>query len=95
MAETVTIPVKTVGGVKWAELSASAPSHGHQICGETVHPIDQKFSFAGGHRVRLYNFKKNVHWRLPGGVELDISAIPQANPPRRQPPQPKKKHAKG
>jgi hypothetical protein len=52
--------------------------------------VENKYSFAGGHRVRLYRFKDNVHWRIPAGVELDISRVDPttgngaAQPPRRR-----------
>jgi hypothetical protein len=55
----------------------------HLICGESVRMKDENFSFAGGHRVRVYLFKKNVHWKIPEGVSLDISSVPAAQAPRR------------
>lgn len=84
MAERIYLPVKTVGGDKWAEISAVAPQWTHEICGETVRPKDLNYTFAGQHRVRLYKFKKNVHWKVPVGVNLDISGVQPATPPRRQ-----------
>ena len=82
MADYIKIPVKKVGKDLWGELSAFGLSH--QICGESVRMTDQSFSFAGGHRVRLYAFKKNVHWKIPEGVSVDISnVIPAEAPPRR------------
>lgn len=84
MIGRISLPVKLVNNEKWAEISAHAPQWTHEICGEDVRPKDLAFSFAGGHRVRLYKFKKNVHWKIPTGVNLDISQVPPANPPRRQ-----------
>lgn len=86
MAKSVTIPIKVVGGVQWADLSASAPTHTHLICGETFNQ-QKDLSFAGGHRVRVFAFKKSVHWRIPIGVDIDISDVPAADAPRKQPSQ--------
>ena len=81
MAKTVTVPVKVVGGSQWADLSALAPTHTHQICAEQCKLQDNQYSFQGGHRVRLWGFKKNVHWRLPIGTELDIEDVAPADGP--------------
>jgi hypothetical protein len=81
MAEHVSVPVRTVGTSRWGHLSALAETH--QICGEAVRLKDQNFSFAGGHRVRLYTFKKNVHWMIPEGTPLDISGVTPGIAPRR------------
>jgi hypothetical protein len=80
MRSHIPVPVKIVNGERWGDLACFAPSH--EICGEKV---DQRkdISFAGGHRVRLYKFTKSVHWKLPAGIELDISGVPPASPPRR------------
>jgi hypothetical protein len=80
MRSHVPVPVKIVNGERWGDLACFAPSH--EICGEKV---DQRkdINFAGGHRVRLYKFTKSVHWKLPTGIELDISEVPPAAPPRR------------
>jgi hypothetical protein len=53
----------------------------HEICG---YSFNQKkdISFAGGHRVRVFRAEGNVHWRIPQGVQLDISRV---TPPRRMP----------
>jgi len=84
VAQHITLPVKRVGSDHWAELGAVAPQWTHEICGEDVRLKDHNYSFAGGHRVRLYKFKKNVHWKIPTGVQLDISGVAPAQPPRRQ-----------
>ncbi|PZO50453.1 MAG: hypothetical protein DCF16_12945 [Alphaproteobacteria bacterium] len=80
----LTIPVKSVGSDDWGELSAFGPSVVHQVCGEVVNLANPNFSFAGGHRVRVYSFKKNVHWKIPGGTTFDIGDVKPADPPRRQ-----------
>jgi hypothetical protein len=81
MADRIFVPLKTVGTDRWGQLSVLGDHH--LICGEDVKLKDQNFSFAGGHRVRLYSFKKNVHWKIPPGVPIDISSVAPANPPRR------------
>jgi hypothetical protein len=81
MADRISVPVKAFEGGRWGHLSAFADTH--QICGETVRLKEQNFSFAGGHRVRLYIFKKNVHWKIPDGIALDISDVAPAAAPRR------------
>ena len=78
---TITVPVKLVNGEKWADLSALALTH--DIVGEKVHKADENFSFAGGHRVRLFKFKKNVHFKVPVGKDLDITNVTQPTVPRR------------
>ena len=83
MADIVRVPVKIVGTERWGHLSAFG--EGHLICGESVKLKNEKYSFAGGHRVRLYAFKKNVHWRIPEVAAIDISAVSPAIPPRRLP----------
>jgi len=77
----VRVPVRTLGTVRWGALAYMGDTH--EICGEKADCIDQKFSFAGGHRVRLFRFKKNVHWKIPQGVELDIAAVAPAQAARR------------
>jgi hypothetical protein len=84
----ISLPVKKHDKGEWAEISSLGPSLPYVIVGEEVHCIKDKYSFAGGHRVRKYKFQKNVHFCLPAGTPLDISAVPAGTqPPRRQPPQ--------
>lgn len=75
------VPIKTVNKQDWGDLSALGVSH--EIVGETVHCKSQQYSFAGGHRVRLYHFKKNVHWRIIGDV-FNIADVVPAEPPRKR-----------
>jgi len=82
MASHVSVPTKKVNGALWGDLSVFGNQH--YICGEKVALHDEGFSFAAGHRVRLYSFKKNVHWKIPDGIALDISDVPAAEAPRRQ-----------
>lgn len=79
----VSIPVKKVNGEDWAELNIFGNSH--DFCGEKFKVKMENFSFSGGHRVRLYTIKNNVHWKIPAGVSLDIGAVAPATSPRREP----------
>lgn len=81
MVERISVPIKTVGKEKWADLGAIAISH--EIVAETVHLENQFFSFAGGHRVRRLKAKKSVHFLVPAGAMLDISAVEAGPAPRR------------
>jgi hypothetical protein len=81
-ADHVRIPVRMVNGVKWGNLSAISDTH--EVVGEKVTKVEENFTFSGQHRVRLYRFRKNVHWRIPAGVAMfDISAVSVSDPPRR------------
>jgi hypothetical protein len=82
MADSVRVPIKIVGTERWGQLSAFGENH--LVCGETVRQKEANYSFAGGHRVRLYSFKKNVHWRIPEGAVLDIAGVAPAEAPRRK-----------
>jgi hypothetical protein len=82
MTEHYPLPVIVVNKQKWGALSYLG--HHHDICGETCHVIDQKFSFAGGHRVRLYRISNNVHWRIPGALVADIQNVAPASAPLRR-----------
>ena len=83
MADHVRVPVKVVWTERWGQLSSFGDAH--LICGETVKLKDENYSFAGGHRVRLYSFKKNVHWKIPEAISLDIAQVtPASAPPRRK-----------
>ena len=82
MADHVGVPIKTVGSERWGQLCSFGDSH--LICGETVKLKEEAYSFAGGHRVRLYSFKKNVHWKIPEGISVDIAEVSPAAAPRRK-----------
>jgi hypothetical protein len=78
----ISIPVKKVNNENWGQLSFFGKKH--IFCGEKIELKNNNYSFAGEHRVRLYNAEGNVHWRIPPGVDLDISRVtPANNPPRR------------
>lgn len=81
MADSVRVPTKIIDGARWGQLSLLADHH--LICGEDVREKNRNFTFAGQHRVRLYSFKKNVHWKIPEGLQLDVAGVAPAEPPRR------------
>ena len=79
--ESIRIPVKTVNRKPWGQLWLFGDRH--EFCGYDIRLREENFSFAGGHRVRLYVARGNVHWRIPEGVPLDITQVQPENPPRR------------
>lgn len=81
MAEHVLVPIKVVNKEKWGDLSALGLAH--EFVGETVKLKDQKLSFGGNHRVRLYYFKKNVHWRISAAT-FDITDVKPDKPARKK-----------
>ena len=81
--EFIRIPIKVVNNEKWGQLSLYGDRHA--FCGETIRIKKETFSFAGGHRVHLCSAVGNVHWRIPQGVQLDISQVQTAKPLRRMP----------
>lgn len=83
----VSLPVKKHDKADWAEISSLGPTLTYYVVGEKVDCADQNYSFIGGHRLRKYKFKKSVHFTVPVGTQLDISAVAPQTPPRRQPPQ--------
>jgi len=82
---SIIVPVRKdpASGQIWAELSAHGPSATHVVCGEHAWQ-GSDVSIHGGHRVREFKFKKNVHWRIITGFDLDISTAKPPEPPRRQ-----------
>ena len=80
MSERVIIPVRQYGSQKWGWLSSLCDDH--EIVGYDFRKVDENYSFAGGHRVRLYKVKGNVHFKVPTGATFDISAVPAAAPRR-------------
>lgn len=81
MARHVLVPIKVVNKEDWGDLSALGLAH--EFVGETVKEKSSKYTFGGNHRVRLYYFKKNVHWRIASTV-FDITDVQPATPPRKR-----------
>jgi hypothetical protein len=82
MRDHVKVTVKKVNGGLWGDLAVMCDAH--DFIGESVKEIEANFSFAGGHRVRRYRFKKSVHWLIPQNVKLDISDVASPTAPRRR-----------
>ena len=80
MADKISVPIKVVNRIRWGALNHFGRIH--EFVSEELKLIDQNYTFADGHRVRRYRVKKNVHWKIP--EEVDISAVPAAEAPRRQ-----------
>jgi hypothetical protein len=81
MADHLQVRVIEYDGYKWAALADFGKDH--DIIGEAQSCINQKYSFKGGHRVRIFRIKKNVYWRLPSTITLDISDVPARRVPNR------------
>ena len=83
MTETYALPIISHDKQKWGCLSYH--SHTAEICGEKINTIDNNYSFKGGHRVRLFKIKGNVHWKIPGAIVVDIKDVePSPDPPARR-----------
>lgn len=74
----VSVPTVEFGGSLWGDLSVFGKDH--DFCA-TRAKANRDMSFIGGHRVRSFTFKQMVHWKIPTGVELDISEV---DAPRRR-----------
>jgi hypothetical protein len=83
MAEYIKVPIVKWDSASWAALNFFGKTH--FICGEDYKVKAEKYTFLGQHRVRLYAVKGNVHWKIPQGINLDVSEVPKAIAPRRMP----------
>ena len=82
MKKTLSFPVKKVGKDEWLDLTAHGLSH--EFCAEKSHQKPE-YSFGGGHRVRHFAFRKNVHWLMPSGITIDIADVePEVAAPGRR-----------
>ena len=79
-AGNVPVPVILFGGEKWGALTDWAKSH--EIVGTKVKK-KKDMSLPNGHQVRRLIFTGQVHWKIPVGVEADVSGIAPGRPPRR------------
>lgn len=75
------VPTIKYGGYNWACLNYLGDKH--IVAAEKCKIDDNSYSFKGGHRVRLDRLEANVHWRLPSGIDLDITGVAVATPQRR------------
>lgn len=79
--QNVPVPVVFFGSEKWGVLTALAKSH--EVVGTKVNK-KKDMSLPNGHQVRRYKFTGQVHWKIPVGVEADVSSIAPGKPPRRK-----------
>jgi hypothetical protein len=84
--EWLRVPVRVVNGEKWGALQylLKGGTETIYVVGEKVKMDDQNFSFADGHRVRKYSFKKNVHFKIASEMVLNIADVNPGNPPPRR-----------
>ena len=84
--ECLRVPIRIVDKVKWGALAflVHGATEAVDVIGEKADLIDNNFSFAGGHRVRKYRFKKNVHFSISTGMTLNIEQVPPAGTPQRR-----------
>jgi len=82
MKERIRVPIRIVNGQKWGHLGAFCTNH--EVCADDFRLKDNKFSFANGHRVRLYKVSGTVHFKVPAGTKLDITDVTPRELPRRQ-----------
>jgi len=75
------VPVVNFGGAHWGALSEFASSH--DIVATSAR-IGKRISFLDNHQVSQVKLKSMVHWKIPSGVEAEISAVPSGEAPRRQ-----------
>ena len=69
------VPLKKFGNDLWADLGALGSRVWEVTC-EKSDLKDNQYSFIGGHRVRLFKLKDNVHFKLPADFKVDIRAVP-------------------
>ncbi len=81
-AETVPVRIVLYGGEKWGALADFAKSH--EIVGATMKPKKKDMSLPNGHQVRRYKLTGQVHWKIPVGVEAEVSGVAPGQPPRRR-----------
>jgi hypothetical protein len=74
MSKCVQVPIIEHDGYRWGALANFGKDH--EITCEATKLLEDKYSFKGGHRVRIYRLKKQVYWKLPSvAVEIDISGV--------------------
>ena len=80
-ASNVPVPIVLFGTKKWGALKYLAKSH--EIVGTTVNK-KKDMSLPNRHQVRRYTFTGQVHWKIPVGVDVDVSDITPVQPPQRR-----------
>lgn len=73
------VPLVEYGGQVWGDLGAFGRKH--EFIATTVKEGKKRVTFLNQHNVGTVSLEKMVHWKIPTGVELDISGV--AGAPRR------------
>ena len=82
MAKSLTVPLVSHDQSSWACLSYFSKKT--VICAESFSQKQDKYSFLGGHRVRLYSLEGNVHWKIPLDTAINIEDVKPAQVPARR-----------
>jgi hypothetical protein len=80
MTRNLVLAVKDFKNEAWCALS-SLGIGGVDVVAYKVKKVDDQFTFEGNHKVRLFRFWDNVHFKIPTGVKLNIEAVPMAAAP--------------
>ena len=78
----IPVPVVKFKGDLWGALSEYSASH--EIVATSVKITKKRIPFLDGHRVDRVKLTSMVHWKIPTGVDPDISAVPPSGTPRRR-----------
>lgn len=78
----IRVPVVDYKGARWGHLSSF--SDAHEVVATKAKLAKVRDSFIGNHRVHRVSLKSMVHWRIPVGVQVDISALEPGQAPRRR-----------
>jgi hypothetical protein len=85
---TIAVRIKMHGTEQWGCLDTWG-NNSVDIVAETWNNVNDQYSFVGGHRVRLFRVRKNVHFKIPpGATTFDITDVVPA------PAAPTKRHDK-
>jgi hypothetical protein len=66
------VPLIEFGGQVWGDLTVFGRKH--ELIATTVKP-GGRVSFLNQHGVGTVSLEKMVHWKIPSGVDLDISDV--------------------
>lgn len=78
------VPIAKNKNERWGDLCGAIRHHTVEIVGETWRKKKGRISFKGQHRVASYKVTRNVHFRIPDGLTLDIKGVAPAQALRRQ-----------
>lgn len=78
----ISVPVVNYKGDPWGDLSLFSAAH--EMVATSVKIAKRRISFLDNHQVNRITLKSMVHWKIPSGVEADISAVAPNSVPRRR-----------